>query len=140
MTICSWTLQQRLVRETGFKNLKIAVTFAVLQSLGTIPVSKLRWKIAVNIGAISLAISFKILAGSRSGPVAFWGLSLSSSLKTLSLVTNISGMAGKGWSSAVGINFNFHEDTCPNPLGRHHRQGFKFVHVRGQTVQTRLTR
>ena len=37
----------------------------------------------VNIVAISLAISFKILAGSRSSPVALLGLSLSSSLKTL---------------------------------------------------------
>ena len=57
----------------------------------------------VNIGAISLAISFKILARSKSGPVAFWGLSLSSSLKTPSLVTDISGMAGKGWPSGVGM-------------------------------------
>ena len=27
-------------------------------------------------------------------------------------------------------SINFNEDTCPNPLGRHHRQGFKIVHVR----------
>ena len=82
--------------------LKIALTFAVLQSLGTIPVSKLRWKIVVNIDAISLAISFNVLAGSRPGPVALLGLSLSSSLKTPSLVSNISGMAGKGWPSWMG--------------------------------------
>ena len=82
--------------------LKIALTFVVLQSLGTIPVSKLCWKIAVNVGVVSLAISFNVLAGSRSGPVALLGLSLSSSLKTPSLVTDISGMAGKGWSSGMG--------------------------------------
>ena len=34
-------------------------------------------------------------------------------------------------------NFNFNEDTCPNPLGRHHRQGFKIMYVRCQTVQIR---
>ena len=75
-----WSVIRRL---TLLPFLKIAVMIAVLQSLGTISVSKLPWKIAVNIRAISLTISFKILAGSRSGPVALLGLSLSSSLKPL---------------------------------------------------------
>ena len=57
----------------------------------------------VNIGVISLAISFKILAGSRSGPVALLALSLSSSLKTPSLVTDISDMAGIGLPTGVGM-------------------------------------
>ena len=51
----------------------MAVTFAVLLSFGTIPVSKLRWKIVISIGAIAVVIYFSILAGSRSGPVALLG-------------------------------------------------------------------
>ena len=57
----------------------------------------------VSIGAISLAIPFKILVGSRSGHGALLWLSLSSSSNTPSLVTNISGMAGNGVPSGVGM-------------------------------------
>ena len=108
-----WSVVRRLVL---LPFLKIAVTFAVLQSLGTIPVSKLHWKIAVNISGISLAISFKILAGSRSGPVALLGLSLSSSLKTPSLVTDISGMAGKGWPSGIAPDKDWRQLGIYPPL------------------------
>ena len=57
----------------------MAVTFAVLQSFGTVPVSKLLWKIADRYGDNSAASSFRILAGSRSGTEAFPGFSFCSS-------------------------------------------------------------
>ena len=53
---------------------------------------------------MSWASSFRILAGSRSGPHALAGLSFSNSLTTPSLVTLISPMDGKGVPSGIGMS------------------------------------
>ena len=58
----------------------------------------------VRYGAISWARSFRILAGSRSGPPALAGLSFSSSLTTLCSSTLISLIAGKGVPSGIGMS------------------------------------
>ena len=81
----------------------MAVTFAVLQSFGTVPVSKLLWKIADRYGDNSTASSFRILAGSRSGPEAFPGFSFCSSLVMPSLVTCMFFIDGNGLPSGTGM-------------------------------------
>ena len=52
---------------------------------------------------ISMAISLRMLAGSRSGPEALLGLSLSRSFITPSLVTLISGIDGENMPSSDGM-------------------------------------
>ena len=57
----------------------MAVTLALLQSFGTLPVSILFWEMMarfslyIKYGPISWASSFRILAGSRSEPQALAG-------------------------------------------------------------------
>ena len=58
---------------------------------------------AVRNGDISLANSLSTLAGSRSGPPDFPGLSFCSNFRTPSHVTLISGIDGKGMPSGVGM-------------------------------------
>ena len=48
----------------------IAVTLAILQSLGTAPVLKLSLRTVVRNGAISMASYISTHAGMRSGPEA----------------------------------------------------------------------
>ena len=93
--------------------LKIAVTLAILQSLGTVPVLKLSWNIVVRNGVISTAISFSILAVMRAGPDTLLGLSWCRSFVTPSLLTLISGIAGYGTPSGVGIFFSPHRFVLP---------------------------
>ena len=81
----------------------MAVTLTVLQSFGTIQVSKLFWKIMVRNSPISVAISLRTLAGSKSGPEALLGFSLSRSFTTPSLVTSVSGIDGNGVPSGDGM-------------------------------------
>ena len=81
----------------------MAVTLAVLYSFGTIPVSKLFWNTMVRKGLISMAISLRTLAGSKSGPEALLGLILSRSFTTPALVTLISGIDRNGIPSGDGM-------------------------------------
>ena len=53
---------------------------------------------------MSWTSSFRILAGSRSGPQALAGLSFSNSLITPCSVTLISPMDGKGVPSGIGVS------------------------------------
>ena len=80
------------------------MTLAILQSLGTVPVLKLSWKIVVRNWANSTASSFSILAGMRSGPDVLLGLSLCKSFATPSLLTLIFDIAGYGTPSGVGMS------------------------------------
>ena len=76
-------LQRTLVSDNGLKFsgrfrfpfLKIGVTWALVQSSGTMPVSRDCWKIRVRIGAISIYISHNILQ-EMSGAEAFLIVSL----------------------------------------------------------------
>ena len=57
----------------------------------------------VRNGSISVAISLRTLAGSKSGPEALLGFSLSRSFTTPSLVTSISGIDGNDVPSRDGM-------------------------------------
>ena len=100
--ICSWSLQQRLVSDTGryfdalnlSPFLKVGETLADFQSSGSSPRSMVLWNSVVRIGEISSAMSRSILAGIISGPQALLGLIFFRSFSTPSLVTVISGMDG----------------------------------------------
>ena len=89
--ICSWSLQQKLVNDTGRKFdalnmspiLKNGVMLTDFQSTGSCPRSRVLWKMMVRTGAISSALSRSIHAGITSGPQALLGLIFLRSLTPL---------------------------------------------------------
>ncbi|KAH3800943.1 hypothetical protein DPMN_154586 [Dreissena polymorpha] len=81
----------------------MAETVAVLYISGIEPVVRHFWYMCTRYEAHSFASSLRTLAGSMSGPVAFWGFSFCSSFSTPWDVISILGMVRAGSPSGVGF-------------------------------------
>ena len=80
--------------------------FAFNHSVGSEPVSRLRWKMTCSIGAISTANSFMALGGMASGPDAIDGLRCCRSFSIPSRVITIGSMSGSR-DLGAGRSFDF---------------------------------
>ena len=98
---------------------------------GSLPVhvSKLFWKIMTKDNESYGASSFIILAGNISGPVALFGFSFCSNLRTPSAMTFIPGIARNGVpSGVVGVGEMLDELQWPNLEARSYQPSLLFFH------------